>query len=565
MVSPVLIKKVKIEESYTVNENANKLFQSIYKEQKKESDKEINDAPKIRVSEVISKMSFFYEKIRNSVDYKEEYLLRKNAIARILKRQIVIERSADNEKISKFLLTELIRAGYLPNNSIPESKIGQIALTIEKYAKFKNSCFGRLSPVDHLKNGRINRANEEMKERSELVNWTISIMASDIEESLGRDKVKQAVVSGMNDYLSRTIELPSDLPYQNDLKIQIYLGIYRNYLKFDNEMLSFILFKYFNSNWDNPDENTILEMGKNISALRKAITEQLNHPIKKQLDKIINRYTVFYATLAEVIEKNPSGVYDAIKNDPKSFPKSIKFACEQKYVVIRSKLWWAAVNSIIYIFLTKSIFVLILEVPAIKWLGEDISYFTLFINICFPAFLLFLAVIFNKIPAEANSDKIFEGIKEIALNEYERKEPILLRRPIKRVGLMNAIFGFIYSITFFITFGLIIWILDKLEFTWVSILIFLFFLAMVSFFSIRIRRTSKEFIIVEQKENLFSLMTDFFYVPVIAVGKWLSEKFSQINVFIFVLDFIIEAPFKIIVEIAEEWTKYVKERKEEIE
>ena len=53
-------------------------------------------------------------------------------------------------------------------------------------------------------------------------------------------------------------------------------------------------------------------------------------------------------------------------------------------------------------------------------------------------------------------------------------------------------------------------------------------------------------------------------MPIVATGKWLSEKFSRINVFVFFLDFIIEAPFKIFVEIAEEWTKYVKERKDEL-
>jgi hypothetical protein len=50
----------------------------------------------------------------------------------------------------------------------------------------------------------------------------------------------------------------------------------------------------------------------------------------------------------------------------------------------------------------------------------------------------------------------------------------------------------------------------------------------------------------------------------VAVGKWLSEKFSRVNVFVFVMDFIIEAPFKILIDIAEDWTKYVKERKDEI-
>ena len=44
----------------------------------------------------------------------------------------------------------------------------------------------------------------------------------------------------------------------------------------------------------------------------------------------------------------------------------------------------------------------------------------------------------------------------------------------------------------------------------------------------------------------------------------MSEKFSKINVFIFVLDFVIEAPFKSFMKITEEWMDYVHEKKEEI-
>ena len=70
--------------------------------------------------------------------------------------------------------------------------------------------------------------------------------------------------------------------------------------------------------------------------------------------------------------------------------------------------------------------------------------------------------------------------------------------------------------------------------------------------------------VVDGKESIFSLLSDFFYIPIVEAGKWLSEKFSRLNVFVFVLDFIIEAPFKVFVKIAEEWTKYVRERKDEI-
>jgi hypothetical protein len=75
----------------------------------------------------------------------------------------------------------------------------------------------------------------------------------------------------------------------------------------------------------------------------------------------------------------------------------------------------------------------------------------------------------------------------------------------------------------------------------------------------------KELIVVERKENILTFLLDIFYMPIIMAGRWLSSNFSKINVFIFFFDFILEAPFKVLVEIAEDWTKYVRERRETIE
>jgi hypothetical protein len=110
-----------------VSPGAKKIFQSIYRAQSGASKADENIS-KLQVSEVISKMAFYYEKIRNAVHYNEEHLLRKDAIERILKRQIIIENPIKFSKVdmrasARHLLIELIRAGYLPNNSLPESRI----------------------------------------------------------------------------------------------------------------------------------------------------------------------------------------------------------------------------------------------------------------------------------------------------------------------------------------------------------------------------------------------------------------------------------------------------------
>jgi hypothetical protein len=125
----------------TITEGGKKLFRAVYAENNK-PEKTDESVPRIKVSVLISKMAFYYEKIRNSVEYKEEHLLRKNAIERILKRLIIIEGSINikginSQQAAHDLLTELIRAGYLPNNTLPETVSGEVSVIISKYLGLK--------------------------------------------------------------------------------------------------------------------------------------------------------------------------------------------------------------------------------------------------------------------------------------------------------------------------------------------------------------------------------------------------------------------------------------------
>lgn len=544
MVNPNLTQKE--EASLSVNEIAKKLFQTVYLEQTKEE--RPSDEAKIRVSEIISRMSFYYEKIRNSVDYKEEHMLKKDAIFRILKRQISIELLRDGREIAGNLLTELIRAGYLPNNAIPETKIDEIGGVVTRYLKLKE----------------VSKANAKELDKKELSNWLTGMAACEIEERLNENQITRGVVSAMYETLKPTIALPQGSPYGKDREVQIYLSIYRNYLKADEDMVSYLLLKYFVPGWQKADDDLVAKTGRNIAEFARAIDYQTKHPLAAAMNRVVAKYTVFFSILTEVLSDNPVEVYESLSRDPKAFPRNIKNVCNRRYKSTKRKLWRAAVRSIIYLFLTKMLLVFILEIPVAGLLNETVSNVALAVNVTFPPLLLFLIVLFTRLPSEANSARIVDGINELVFSEKARTEPITLRPPRQRSKTKNFIFGLLYGITFFLSFGAVIWALDRINFHFISITIFLFFLALISFFSIRIRKRVRELAVVERRENVFGLLIDFFSVPVIAAGKWLSENFSKINVLVFILDFIIEAPFKIFVEIAEEWTKYVRERKEDV-
>lgn len=546
--NPTISKKE--EAVFTPNENVKKIFQAIYREKNKTEEE--NDEPKIKVSELISRLSFYYEKIRNSVDYKEEYLLRKNSILRSLKRQIFIEgslKTINAEDVAKNLLVELIRAGYIQNNKLPETKIGEIAVIVNKYLSLRLSDFSEIT---------------DEKEKNKIGRWIFNLAAAEIEEKLDVNPALQATIGNMYELLSKNIILPENSIYKSDMGIQIYIGIHRVFVKFDSDMLEFLLLKYYNPNWANAGEKEIKYLADHIASVRSEIAAQMNHFLAPQLNKIINRYSVYYTILNDAISEDPVGVYENFNDDPKAFPRLIKKFAQTRYHKAKIKLRRAAFRSIVYIFLTKMILVFILEIPAALWFGEILNYNSLFINIAFPPLLLFLIVKFTRMPSEANTNHIVHGVSEIVFKEKERKDTIVLRQISKRGAGVSAVFSVIYAITFFVTFGLAIYALDMMHFNFVSIIIFLFFLTLVSFFSLRIRKVAREMCIIERRDNIVSFIADFFYVPVVKVGKWLNEKFSRLNFLVFVLDFIIEAPFKIFVDIAEEWTKYVKERKEEV-
>ncbi|MBU0540312.1 hypothetical protein KKD88_00905, partial [Patescibacteria group bacterium] len=125
-------------------------------------------------------------------------------------------------------------------------------------------------------------------------------------------------------------------------------------------------------------------------------------------------------------------------------------------------------------------------------------------------------------------------------------------------------FTLAYISTFILSFGLTISVLRTLAFTWLSVAIFIFFLCVVSFFAFRLRTTAREVVVIEGKQGFFSMLVDFYSFPILRAGKWLSRSINRINVFLFIFDFLFEAPFKLFLVILEEWFAFMKEKKEEL-
>ena len=502
---------------------------------------------RIKLHQVSSKIAFLYEKLRNSIDYKEDHLLRKTAIERILKRRLTTEKNELD--VAKFLIYELIRARYLPNDKIPEKRIEQVKQIIEKYTLFINN---------------FPEQNDEKNSNSDyLFDWTVGLAACEIEEKIAPYKREDALIEFAENVIEKKLKVSEKIINEKEKKNQIYIALLRNLTKSDVPLIRYRLFEMNHPEWFfAPSEELIMKMSGNIALIINDIEKQINNPLGENFSRFVKKNLAYFTILEDVITRNIGNI-DKIFVHHLHIEDAIKEACIKKYKEAKLKLKRAATRSIVYIFITKVALAIAMELPFDKYIIGHINYFSLGVNIIFPPLLMLLVVVTIKVPSKKNTAAIVDGIKEMIYNNYH-ENPFIMKGALHNSSFFHKVFKLFYAIVFVASFGIIILILQRLNFNIMSIGLFLFFLSVVSYFGVRIRQNARELVVLKRKEGIVTFATDLFSIPILRVGQWFSTKLSNINVFAFVLDFIIEAPFKTFVEIFEEWINYIKEERDKI-
>ncbi|MFH1207750.1 MAG: hypothetical protein V1668_04055 [Patescibacteria group bacterium] len=508
--------------------------------------KTANEDPRVKTHETVAKAAFLYEKVRNAIDYQEEHLIRKNSIARMLKRRILMRERGAN--IAEPLIRELIRAGYLPNDYFPIARIPDIERIINKYVLLT-----KLSSEQQL----------DYKSRQRLFKWIISVASFELEEYLNPSIKDDALVECMYKIIRPQINISEEIPSQEDQDIQIYIAIHRALIKSDAGMLRYHLVHYYAPGWRYATTAEIPTYATYLPGLVSHIERQINNTTSDRLFRYVRRFAPLFITLRDVLNEHEEHI-DHVVADPQKFEIAIRQAIEKRYRDASVRLSRGVTRSIIYIFLTKTIMAFILELPYEAIFLHTVKITPLAINVIFHPILMFLIATSIRVPAAANTARIIQGIREVVYNPPEKEILGTREERIRTSGFLNAIFTAFYGLAFIITFGGIIWMLKVFEFSVVSAFLFLFFLSIISFFGLRLRHNAKEMVMVTPRQGAGAILFDFFAMPVLRAGRWISSKTSQINIFLFILDFIIEAPFKILIEIVEDWVSFQREKKDEI-
>jgi len=507
----------------------------------------------IKVNAAISKASYIYEKIRAAIDYNEEHLVRKNAIFRILKRKMVLERMLldnylielyDQDGIAVHLLQELIRGKFLDNN-VSVKLAEETDKIIRKYSLL----------VKWIKEngGRVD---------NELFDFILQMEAVEIEQMLIPTDKERSLARVLFTVMKSMIVVENSNLNEKGLEIQLYVAAYRALYKWDDAMISHLLMNMFYPEWKDADNDLIKTIAKNIEHVKSEINAQINHPLRKAILKGVQKQSIVFWILHDVVEANKENASAILGNEEK-LVHEVKKACEARYKAANVRLHRGVVRSIIYVFFTKMVLALAIEFPTDIYLTGFVNYVTAFTNILFPPLLMFLVASLIRLPGKDNTDAIVKAIKSLVF-EGDIDKKIKVRGDRREHWLMNFIFNIIYAFTFIGSLVILCYFLHALGFNVFSTFIFVLFLTLVSFFSIRIRRPIKELLAIERRESVIGAIVDFFALPFVSMGQFLSGKFSKLNVFAYFMDFIIEAPFKLLIEIIEDLLSFLREKKEDV-
>lgn len=504
------------------------------------------EVPRLRVNEVVSTFANIYEKLRNAVEYHEEHLLRKNATERILKRRLRFGFGPTPEphQMARLLIAELIRAGYLPNNAIPETKLGEVAVIVERALSLEQRSRQTITGDD----------------ARGLLEWITAILAADIEECLSPATRAEAMVRFAYRVVRQDVRWRGVDLNERERDLQLYLAVHRALVRSDQAMIRQRLFHLYLPEWRTADAETIQTIAQRLGTIRRAVEAQVNHPLAEPLLRAVKRYATAFLILKDVIEESDDPA--SRLTNPDELATAVQRQAERRYQTVGAKITRIAFRTILYIFLTKTILAILVEYPYELFVVRSVDYLPLAINIAFHPLFLLLIAISARVPGGGNTQRLTDLIKGLLYQPHQRHLPLEIRR--HRGGFLRAVFRLIYSFMYLVSFGLIIWVLQRLGFNFLSTLIFLLFLSVVSFFGIRIRQQIRELSVTTEPENIFSTTFDLFTLPLIQVGRWLSLKAPRINLFIYLLDFIIEAPFKTIIEVVEDWFSFLREKKEEV-
>lgn len=490
----------------------------------------------IHVTDVGGRLYFAYEQLRNAAEYSERHLLLRRAIERFLHRNLHIRGTVLG--LGRELVNELTQSRYLQNDTVAYSTVNDIDAIIERYTKLAGAVSeAHVVPAGHL------------------TDWIYQPLSVEIEHQLVEhaqtDAFMDFTYQHYRDHLYRgTFNEPDDSRYET----AVYIAVHRTLFKSDLATIRY----YAMVARLGADGGNSLDYFVHLNQL---LDEVYQAPLTNRLGRLISRHAAPLRILREVImaTSQPEGVLA----DSSELMARVSNEAGRQYQMMRQRINEGIVRSVLFIFITKVLIGLAIEIPYDLFVAGAIAWVPLGINLLFPPAYMVAIGLGVRTPGRRNTEVIQDYLKRIL---YVTSEPPISYRVRRRVAssTLTGIFNVVYAVTFLVSFSILIYILQRLGYNPVNGTIFFIFISAVSFFGFRLLESARELEMVENRKTLLSVLLDFFYTPFIRVGQWLSDKYSRLNLVTFFLDLAIEMPLKSSLRVLQQWVGFIRDKQEEL-
>lgn len=462
-----------------------------------------------------------YEKARNALEYRADNLVRRAAIERILKRRIVLNK--DPESLTQHLLMELKWARYLSIDEVKDVKKKELLKIIQNYL----SLLGGVVPTE----------------------WIVKIASAEIEELFNLNTDYKQFTFFAFQALKQKIAMKDA-----NLDLLIYFATDKIYAGSDDEQIAYHILKLA--------EGSVTK--ENFAEAWRLFNLAKNHKGLSRIAKFVRKQMPPLILLRDIYFYSPNDFKTTVSSENK-FMEKAKEVLDNQIDHLTGRIKTAGTRSVIYVFLTKMVLAFGLEVPLEIFFYKHLNGLPLAINLTFPPILMWFATMQIKLPGKQDKEALVtETWKTISDFESLKDEGYVLM-DVEEGRSKNTgywIFSILYSIFFFGVFGLIFFALGEVGYTFFSKVIFIFFLCVIAFFAYRIVQIAKVYSWKKSARESSNLI-DIFSLPILSIGSRLSRGLSKLNFLAFTFDFILEAPFKIILGFVDAWVQFLSTKKEE--
>lgn len=469
-----------------------------------------------------------YEQFRNAAEYTEEHLLLQRAIRRYYKRLFLPQDRSQLSGGAEELIVELTLAGYLANDTIPVAT---------------------LEVIDQLALSYFDAYIHLHKTRQPNDAWTLDVLAAHVEETLQVQVEEKIFAQLCYDYFTATIDMSSLRAKGQavDNEAALFVAIHRALLHSGDATIRTALLERYQQTPATRD--TYIAVNKHIDALFDADATD-------KIFRVVTRRGAPLRVFRRMMHSHEN--IDTLLQTKSQFLSSFEDQTNKEYDSIARRINRGIIKSVVFLIITKVIVGLAIEIPYDYAVHGGIIWLPLFINLLFPPIYMILLRLTLTSPSYANTSALVDRIEAIF---YSQPNQYIAKR---RHARSSIAFNVIYAAVVIGVFALVSWGLISLGFSLVHLLIFFVFLSTASFLGFRLSRMVRDIEVVDADQNGVTLIRDVLYMPFVIVGRWISEKYTKMNIVATLLDMVIELPLKTVLRLIRQWSAFINTKKDEL-